>query len=199
MGNVFKAVGQPEDWLQNLEVSVKRTLRTAVVKAYETSTMWSSGEVKREEWLVSTCAQVALLVMRLRFVEDAESKMDAMDSGDEDALRSYLTVCGERLQKIIDLYRGKKDEEDKKVAEESKESTELTFERRGLIGDAIVRSLSLYRCNCYFVNTHTYKNRYSIYASEISWKNSSTENAKAHKISCGNRSYECTFNQRHSV
>eukprot|EP00938_MAST-03A_sp_MAST-3A-sp1_P006012 g6012.t1 len=139
----FKAVGQPEDWLQNLELSVKRTLRNTVVKAYETSTMWSSGEVKREEWILSTCAQVAILVMRLRFVEDMESKMDAMDSGDEDALRSYLESCRERLVKIVDLYRGKKDEDEEKKTKENEESTELTVERRGLVGDAIVLDLRI--------------------------------------------------------
>jgi len=145
MQKVFKAIGQPEDWLHNFELSVKRTLRTAVVKAYETSTMWNSGEVKREKWLVSTCAQVAILVMRLRFVEDTESKMDAMDSGEEDALQNYLELCRQRLQNMIDLYRGVEDEDKKNEGKEEEkkdeESTTLTLERRGLVGDAIALDL----------------------------------------------------------
>ncbi|XP_063983101.1 dynein axonemal heavy chain 7-like [Diachasmimorpha longicaudata] len=92
------ARGQVEKWLVELETDMKKSIKAQVIRA-----KGAYLGKKRSEWVLEWPGQTILCVGQLYWTSDVT---EAFPKG-LDALKAYVDVCNEELNKIIVLVRGK--------------------------------------------------------------------------------------------
>ncbi|ETO26653.1 hypothetical protein RFI_10483 [Reticulomyxa filosa] len=101
----YSCEGAVEDWLNGLVEMMRQTLRELLGKAKFTADQWEL-EKPRHEWLYDYCAQLALTASQIIWTEETEAHFQALEDGNEAALREFSKVCEKRLEDLIKLVSG---------------------------------------------------------------------------------------------
>lgn len=86
----FKMIGAVENYLNDLEKAMIKTLMDVLVEAKSTADLWDLDGKKRHIWLEDYCAQLALLATQIIWTEETEKAFDDLESGSETAMKDYL-------------------------------------------------------------------------------------------------------------
>merc|ERR1719410_1951716 len=108
----FSCVGAVEDWLNGLVEVMRQTLREILAKAKFTADQWEL-EKPHHVWLYDYCAQVALTASQILWTEETDSQFEALEDGNESAMKDFYKVCVERLHEQIKLVRTKLNKRDR--------------------------------------------------------------------------------------
>jgi len=100
----FTCEGAVEHWLNGLVECMRQTLREILAKAKFSADQWEL-EKPRHEWLYDYCAQVALTASQIIWTEETDSQFEALEDGNETAMKDFYKVCVERLHENIKLVR----------------------------------------------------------------------------------------------
>ena len=110
---VFEAKGAVESWLSDLELKMRNVLYDQLVLARSTAEAWENNEKEkdnpREFWLDNYCAQLSLVVTLVVWTEEVARAIEDMEGGSETAMKDYLKIIEDRIQKLIARVRGKLD------------------------------------------------------------------------------------------
>jgi dynein heavy chain len=100
----FHALGNAEDWLGNLVVCMKDTLKFDLDRAKTAADGWDSQlEARREDWIRQYCAQVALTASQIVWTEEVEQHFDGLAEGNEQAMKEYSKgPMHQRLSTLVD-------------------------------------------------------------------------------------------------
>ena len=104
--NVFEISGEVEQWLNKLQDKMRDTLRWQMNLGIDAAVSWDVDK-PRHEWLKDFPAQIVLNSCQIFWTDEAESALQVIEGGDEDAFKNYLTKCNERLDNLIQLVLGK--------------------------------------------------------------------------------------------
>jgi dynein heavy chain len=85
----FKMIGAVENYLNDLEKAMNKTLMDVLVESKGTADLWDLDGKKRHVWLEDYCAQIALLATQIIWTEETEKAFDDLESGSETAMKDY--------------------------------------------------------------------------------------------------------------
>jgi dynein heavy chain len=109
---IFEMKGAVENYLSELVRYMQLTLKGVLAHSMVEATEWDLQK-PREEWVFGVPAQIALLTSQIVWTEEAESSLEELESGTEDALKKYCDVCTLRLEGLIRLVQGELKKEDR--------------------------------------------------------------------------------------
>lgn len=95
-----KARGQVEKWLLELEQSMKKTVRSQLLKSFE-----DFAETPRQEWVLKwpgQCIQSNSMTYWTMEISACYEKPNPLEQ-----LENYLETCREQISQVVDLVRGK--------------------------------------------------------------------------------------------
>jgi dynein heavy chain len=101
----FVIQGAVERWLNELTTMQTDTLRYVLEQAIETAVNWEV-EKPRHFWVEDYPAQIVLVGTQIYWTEEAQSSLDELEGGQEDAVKKYLGVCNNRLNMLIQRVLG---------------------------------------------------------------------------------------------
>ena len=101
----FVIVGAVENWLNDLTRVQQSVLAYILNDAFENAANWES-EVPRHLWLKDLPAQIVLTCTQIFWTEELQQALEELEGGLEDAVRKYLAVCNDRLEKLILMVLG---------------------------------------------------------------------------------------------
>lgn len=101
----FKMVGAVENYLNDLEKAMNKTLMDVLETSKSTADMWELDGKPRQIWLEDYCAQIALLATQIIWTEETEKAFDDLESGSETAMKDYLVTIIKRLDFLIERVR----------------------------------------------------------------------------------------------
>lgn len=100
----FNCVGEVEDWLRGLENHTRLTLKHLLNKYKDEITTGETdnpGTFKRQHWIDTKVAQLALLLDMISWTEEVNKAFEDRDEGNEDAMRTCSKLCKVKLEKMI--------------------------------------------------------------------------------------------------
>lgn len=101
----FIIAGAVENWLNDLTRVQQQTLAYILNDAFENAANWES-EVPRHLWLKDLPAQVVLTCTQIYWTEETQQALEELEGGLEEAVKKYLAVCNDRLEKLIVMVLG---------------------------------------------------------------------------------------------
>jgi len=108
----FEMSGNIEDWLNRLTDMQVLSLKTILRAAVDAAVHWDH-EKPRHEWLFDYPAQSVLQASQIFWTEETEAALEDFESGNEEALKFYLSKCNARLARLISLVEGNLREADR--------------------------------------------------------------------------------------
>ena len=112
---MFQIVGAVENWLGELLIIIKETLKQILDASLDSAANWELDR-PREKWISDYPAQLALLASQIYWTEETESALEELEGGDEDGVKRYLELCNNRLEALIRLVQGKLSKEERTKA-----------------------------------------------------------------------------------
>ena len=103
--DTFKMIGAVENYLNDLEKAMVKTLMDVLETSKGTADLWDLDGKKRHVWLEDYCAQIALLATQIIWTEETEKAFDDLESGSETAMKDYLATIIKRLDALIERVR----------------------------------------------------------------------------------------------
>ena len=101
----FEITGAVENWLNELTQWQQQTLAHILEQAVDTAVNWDV-EKPRHVWLNDYPAQVVLVGTQIFWSDECRMALEDLESGAEDAVKRYLSLCNDRLQALIQLVLG---------------------------------------------------------------------------------------------
>lgn len=92
--------GPVEMWLHKLVLVMQDALKLQLEAAIESAANWDVDN-PREQWLFNYAAQVVVLAAQVYWTEEVEGALEDMETGSEDAMKKYYSVCARRLSALI--------------------------------------------------------------------------------------------------
>jgi len=92
--------GAVEHYLVALEEHMRLALREQLETSRVQADNWEM-EKPREFWLEDYCAQLALVTTQIVWTEETNRAFEEIESGSETAMKEYLKVCNDRIEKLI--------------------------------------------------------------------------------------------------
>ena len=101
----FTMVGEVENYLNQLTVAMQQSLKILMQEAGDSAAMWDAPgtSLPREKWLFEYCCQADLTTTQIYWTTETTSALEEYETGQEDAVKKYLALCNDRLNKLIEL------------------------------------------------------------------------------------------------
>jgi dynein heavy chain len=100
----FEMGGEVENYLNRLTVAMQTTLKLVMQKAYDAVGLWDMvADGARHKWLYHYPAQIVCTCSQIAWTEESENALEALEGGQEDAVKVYLNLLKARLAHLIDL------------------------------------------------------------------------------------------------
>lgn len=108
----FTMEGEVESYLNNLTLSMQKSLKVILSEAIEKAASWEI-ETPRHEWLFNYPAQLCITGTQIYWTDETQLSLEEYEGGQEDAVKRYLQLCNSRLSALIQLVLGELTGEDR--------------------------------------------------------------------------------------
>jgi dynein heavy chain len=109
----FVIGGAVENWLNDLTAMMQECLKHHMHTGIESALHWEV-EKPRHVWLFDYIAQVILQVTTVYWTEESEAALEALEGGDEDAVRKSVEIQSARIDNLVQLVLGKLSKQDRR-------------------------------------------------------------------------------------
>ena len=109
----FVIGGAVENWLNDLTAMMQECLKHHMHTGIESALHWEV-EKPRHVWLFDYIAQVILQVTTVYWTEESEAALEALEGGDEDAVRKTVEIQSARIDNLVQLVLGKLSKQDRR-------------------------------------------------------------------------------------
>ena len=101
----FTMEGEVENYLNKMTEAMQSSLKDLMSEAGDSASMWDQPgtPLPREKWLFDFCCQAGLTTTQIYWTSETTSALEEYEMGQEDAVKKYLGVCNDRLNKLIEL------------------------------------------------------------------------------------------------
>jgi dynein heavy chain len=101
----FTMEGEVEKYLNQLTEAMQRSLKSLMSDACDSAALWDQPGtlLPREKWLFEYNCQNGLTTTQIFWTAETTAALEEYELGQEDAVKKYLQLCNERLNKLIEL------------------------------------------------------------------------------------------------